>query len=62
MTKEKKSKGYRRITWTVRSMPKRLKDQFVGLCKMKGASVSEVLEYIIGKWIRDEKGKEGMDR
>lgn len=44
-----------RVAWGISGFPKGLKDQFAGLCKMQGKRVPDVLEYLVARYIREER-------
>lgn len=45
-------------TWTVWRFPVRLKNKFVGKVKEQGSTVPIILEYLINRWLREERQKE----
>ena len=50
----------KKVTWCIPNFPRALKDQFVGLVKMRGLYVRDVLETLIAKYVRDGRDEEGM--
>ena len=51
--------------WSIRGFPRKIRQCFVGECKKKGRNVSEELEYILSRYIREcrdlERQEEGFN-
>jgi len=44
-------------TWTIWKMPKKLKREFVGMVKLRGKEVADVVADLARKWLEKEKRK-----
>lgn len=47
----------KKITWAIWNFPESVKNKFIGMAKQQGMTASECLEYVICKWLRDERKK-----
>lgn len=44
--------------WGIKNFPCKLRRKFVAMCHERGETAGNTLEYLISKWIREQKRKE----